>query len=51
MAGIGRNGWPECSGMSGRDRAEYAIFRELSITTVLKKQEKGAKGKLFILIK
>lgn len=25
MAGIGRNGWPEWSGMSGRDRAEYAL--------------------------
>jgi len=25
MAGIGRNGWPEWSGMSGRDRAEYAV--------------------------
>jgi hypothetical protein len=47
MAGIERNGWPEWSGMSGRDRAEYArygfpihksaIFRKI-------KENKGFRG-------
>jgi len=35
MAGIGRNGWPEWSGMSGRDRAEYAADEGLKWTPYL----------------